>query len=126
MKRLALVLLAGFYLFIVIGVTVGGHFCMGHLQKVTVFAKADGKNCCCENNSGCTCCESKHVQLTDADDHGYSATPSIACQCSLLPHLLVKAETLSAGSSVLAVFAVDPPPDISKPPVHLLNNVFRI
>lgn len=126
MKRWTLLLFAGFYLFIVSGVTIGGHFCMGHLQNVKVFVAADGKSCCCENEADCGCCESKHVHLADAGDHGYTTSPSIDFNSDSFIVLPAPFVTIDVISTSLVTYIAHPPPEISRQPVHILNQVFRI
>jgi hypothetical protein len=126
MKRWALLLFTGFYLFIVSGVTLGGHFCMGHLQNLKVFVAADGKSCCCEDEKSCGCCESKHVHLTEASEHSYTGAPCIDFNSDFFTALPAPSPTLCVESATRVTFIAHPPPEISRPSVHILNQVFRI
>lgn len=68
MKRAVTVLFSLVYLFLVTGITINVHYCMGEVKSVTLYS--EGQLCCCETDSmplGCCSDETLVVQFSPDD-----------------------------------------------------------
>jgi hypothetical protein len=131
LKKLAISMIALFYLAVSSGLAMNIHYCMGKISSVTFGHEADHSDGSCskcgmsKTENHCYTDEVQFVKLTD-DQQASKNGESIAVTSIQLPVAVVSFNESLQGNSIepyLSYFS-PPPPILNK--VYLAVNVFRI
>ena len=121
MKKLAIIVLLPFYLFVAVGVGINVHYCMGEIEYVVVMGSHG--DCCCDEFEDMTgCCEDEvyYQVLEDSQQVSSKITTPHKLQLGEISHFTIIEELVENRDSSKGNFYADlPPPD--GPPIWLSN-----
>jgi hypothetical protein len=131
LKKLAISLIALFYLAVSSGLAMNIHYCMGKISSVTFEHVADHSDGSCnkcgmsKTENHCCTVEVQFVKLTD-DQQTSKNAESVTVTSILLPVGAVSLNESSQGHSktLYTTYLSPPPPAFNK--LYLAVNVFRI
>ncbi|MDX2001388.1 MAG: hypothetical protein SFW35_03095 [Chitinophagales bacterium] len=126
-KRVAIIFLCVFYLFITTGMTLTVHFCGGAFKSFTVLAE-DKNSCCGKKVMPVGCCKHETVKLQLEDDHNLASAIALPTETAHIEVFFVpeSANALYSLYSILLIASDHSPPEPSSRSLHLLNSVFII
>lgn len=128
MKKIFISLLAILYLGISSGVAMELHYCMGNKAGMELYGSSSDKCGKCgmtDSKSGCCHDEFKFYKLNDShklvsNDFGFSSNiPAVISEYFVYDWQLSENSNLFSNNYFI-------PPDFNKPPLRIMNGVFRI
>lgn len=127
MKKSISIVFAVFYLFITTGFTLCAHYCGSKLDGLSIELPTAKEPCCGSENDSKGCCSEKEIHCQVKEIHN---TP-VAIQIPGESHFNLAAVSLQAilipsTSETFTYFSLNHSPPDTSPPIHLLNQVFRI
>jgi len=129
-KRFASIFLLTFYLITSVGVNVSLHYCGGSLADVSVSQNALDTQCACGSEMmEDDCCQTKslHVEIKDKNHQAstFSFNNTLTAKGWALPIAIINFNSAIAYE-MDNLIKVEQPPHLSKVPLRIKNQVFRV
>lgn len=128
MKKIFLILLVFLYIIPAIGVSVQAHYCGGKLASVSLTASKADSCACGSKQSKKKCCSNKtfSIKTKDSQQSPFELNPEFKAFKFQLLRTIKQKFNLQSARTVNSFYINHHPPDVVKPPLFLLNRVFRI
>lgn len=131
MKKVTLIICLFFYLISTSGLAVNTHYCGGKLSNISIVFESKSKCKCGAKKMNRNCCKDQKHFFKVKDAHKSSADLKLTFKNYAAPLFISTSSSLLLfHQSPLSIKTnssfIDVPPDVSLPPVYLLNSTFLI